>query len=110
MPVEDMDPGLAEERTEPAWTRTAISFAALGGAIAKISLVPGVVVMVVGVLVWGLGRLTSPAGRRTGDDQCHLLRLVAVAVVSVVALVVVLVGGGSLRAGDAPRPCTAAAR
>src|ERR1019366_8646001 len=33
--IEDTDPGLARERTELAWPRTAISFAALGGVILK---------------------------------------------------------------------------
>ncbi len=38
MPDEDMadpDPGLARQRTELSWTRTAISFAALGGFLLK---------------------------------------------------------------------------
>jgi uncharacterized membrane protein YidH (DUF202 family) len=33
--LEDLQPGLARERTELAWTRTAVSFAAVGVAILK---------------------------------------------------------------------------
>ena len=39
--VEDIDPGLARERTELAWHRTAISVAALGAAILRIGLAAG---------------------------------------------------------------------
>ncbi len=36
--MEERDPGLARERTALAWTRTAISVAALGGAMLKTNL------------------------------------------------------------------------
>src|SRR6266536_4976476 len=49
--MEDLDPGLAGERTELAWTRTAISFAALGGAILKITPAVGVLVLTASALV-----------------------------------------------------------
>ena len=40
--IEDRDPGLARERTDLAWTRSAISFAALGAAMLHTNAVAGV--------------------------------------------------------------------
>ena len=94
--MEDMDPGLAGERTELAWTRTAISFAALGGAILKVTPAVGVLILAASGLVWGIGRLARRSGRRRADDRRHLLLLITIAVtlVSLVALAVALLGGG----------------
>ncbi|HEY6686232.1 MAG TPA: DUF202 domain-containing protein [Propionibacteriaceae bacterium] len=57
--IEDRDPGLARERTELAWTRTAISFAALGVAILHTNAVAGVLVLATAVAVWMLGQLSA---------------------------------------------------
>ena len=38
-------PGLARERTSLAWTRTAISFAAVGGVVLKRDVVPGLILL-----------------------------------------------------------------
>jgi len=43
--VEDRDPGRARERTGLAWTRTAMSVAAVGGAILKRDVAIGVAVL-----------------------------------------------------------------
>jgi uncharacterized membrane protein YidH (DUF202 family) len=43
--MEERDPGLARERTALAWTRTAISVAALGGAMLKTNPPAGIVVL-----------------------------------------------------------------
>jgi uncharacterized membrane protein YidH (DUF202 family) len=94
--IEDMDPGLARERTELAWTRTAISFAALGGAILKVSPIGGVLILGVSGLVWETGRLARRSGRRGALSQRRMLLLItiAVTVVSLVALGVALFGSG----------------
>jgi len=93
--MEDLDPGLAGERTELAWTRTAISFAALGGAILKITPAVGVLVLTASALVWKIGRLARRSARRRADDRRRLLLItVAVTVVSVAALAVTLLSGG----------------
>jgi hypothetical protein len=50
------DPGLARARTSLAWTRTALSFAAIGGILLKRDLAAGFVVLAVSGLVWVVGR------------------------------------------------------
>jgi uncharacterized membrane protein YidH (DUF202 family) len=75
------DPGLAQERTALAWTRTAISFAAVGGVVLKREVLPGLILLAVAPAIWLLGRL---AYRR--QDRLILLTaaVVAVAIVAVV--------------------------
>jgi len=41
----ERDPGLARERTELAWIRTAISFAAVGGVVLRHEVAPGLVIL-----------------------------------------------------------------
>jgi len=81
---EDADPGLARERTSLAWTRTAISFAAVGGVLLKKDVVPGLIILATALVIWRLGRL----------DYHHpgRLKLVTATIVgvAVVALVVAL--------------------
>jgi uncharacterized membrane protein YidH (DUF202 family) len=94
--MEDMDPGLARERTELAWTRTALSFAALGGAMLKVSPLGGVLVLAVSGLVWETGRLVRRSGRPGAPGQRRMLLLItiAVTVASLVALAVALLAPG----------------
>jgi uncharacterized membrane protein YidH (DUF202 family) len=75
---EDGDPGMARARTSLAWTRTALSFAAVGGVVLKRDLVPGLIIMAATPVVWQLGRLAHHLPGR--------LKLVTVTIV-VVALV-----------------------
>lgn len=100
--MEDIDPGLARERTELAWTRTAISFAAVGGVILRTSPVAGGAVLALGALVWGIGRLMRryerDRTRRAGSgEQPRLLLLITLTVtaVSLIAVAVAMVGGKS---------------
>jgi uncharacterized membrane protein YidH (DUF202 family) len=86
--MEDLDPGLARERTQLAWRRTAISYAALGAALLKASPAVGALVLAASALIWGAGRL---AGRRR-----PLLVTVAATSVSVGALVLALLAGSAL--------------
>ena len=60
---EESQPGLARERTDLAWIRTAIAFAATGAAILKNHLAAGLVVLGLAVVIWGLRRmLPAPGG------------------------------------------------
>jgi uncharacterized membrane protein YidH (DUF202 family) len=61
---EDRDPGLARERTSLAWTRTALSYAAVGGVILKKDVISGLLILCAAPVIWQLGRLTRrPANR-----------------------------------------------
>ena len=87
-PPDDVDPGLAAERTRLAWTRTAISFAAVGAAVLKSHLVAGLAVLGLAVAVWGLRRLfREPA---VVASQRARLRAVTATVLAVAAVALAL--------------------
>jgi uncharacterized membrane protein YidH (DUF202 family) len=93
--LEEADPGLARERTDLAWTRTAISFAALGVVILKWRLAAGVPVLVLSAVIWRLGRMRRvPADSRAAARRV-LLTTVAVTAVALTALVIALLGRSS---------------
>ncbi|GLY79544.1 DUF202 domain-containing protein [Actinoallomurus iriomotensis] len=73
------DPGLAEERTELAWRRTAIAFASLSGALVKVHPAIGIPALALSALVTGARR--------------PVLTTVAVVAVSLMTLTAVLVKG-----------------
>jgi uncharacterized membrane protein YidH (DUF202 family) len=76
---EDGDPGLARARTSLAWTRTALSFAAVGGVLLKKDIVAGLIVLATVPVIWQLGRL---AHHRPGRLRLVTVTIVAVALVS----------------------------
>ena len=92
---EERDPGLARERTSLSWTRTAISFAALGGTVLKENLATGLIILAVAPVVWQLGRVSrgpgsvdrSPALSTVGAIR---LFLITVSIVGVAALCLVI--------------------
>jgi uncharacterized membrane protein YidH (DUF202 family) len=101
---EERDPGLARERTSLAWTRTAISFAALGGTMLKVNVVSGLVVLAIAPVVWQLGRVTRSGAAEESLPTLGATRLfiiaVSIAAVALLCLVVALLGGsvpGALR-------------
>jgi uncharacterized membrane protein YidH (DUF202 family) len=83
---EDLDPGLARQRTDMAWTRTAISFAAAGAAILKNHLVTGLIVLALALVAWGLRRLFPVTANEASQPRRLLLVTVAVIGVALVAL------------------------
>jgi uncharacterized membrane protein YidH (DUF202 family) len=80
-PSGQRDAGLARERTSLAWTRTAISFAAVGGVVLKRDVIPGLILLALAPSVYVLGRL---AYRRPGKLKLVTGTIVAVAVVALV--------------------------
>jgi uncharacterized membrane protein YidH (DUF202 family) len=81
---EDGDPGLVRARTTLAWTRTALSFAAVGAVLLKKDVVAGLIILAVAPVIWRLG----------GLDHHHPGRLklvtATIVAVSLVALAVAL--------------------
>jgi uncharacterized membrane protein YidH (DUF202 family) len=85
---EDVDPGLARERTRLAWARTSIAFAAVGAVMLKRELIPGLIVLATTPLIWAVGRFAShgPRGRpRPGRLLVVTLTVTLVAVLAVAA-------------------------
>lgn len=82
----EADAGLARERTALAWTRTALSFGAVGGVIVKSHVIPGLAIMVIAPVVWQLGRMT-----RNGPPPARIRLITLIVVgVAIAALIVVL--------------------
>jgi uncharacterized membrane protein YidH (DUF202 family) len=90
--IEDIDPGVARERTELAWHRTAISFAALGGVILKVRPVAGIPVLIISAAVWELGRPARPRGTGNARGRRLLLITVAITAISAVAVIISFLG------------------
>ena len=81
------DPGLARERTALAWTRTAISFAAVGGVVLKRDIVPGLILLAVAPAIYLVGRVAYTRPEK------HKLITATIVAVALVALVVALTSG-----------------
>jgi hypothetical protein len=93
---EETDAGLARERTSLSWTRTAISFAALGGVMLKENAITGLIILAVTPLVWRLGRLSlggSPPDQLPVVGRTRI-RLITVSIVgvSLLSLLVAVLG------------------
>ena len=84
-------PGLARERTQLAWTRTALAFAAVGAVIVRRDLIVGLAVLACTPLIWSLGRVADDPAR-AGRPGRLLLVTVAVTGVAVLAGAVALFG------------------
>jgi len=93
---EERDAGLARERTALAWTRTAIAFGALGGAVLKVNVVTGLIILAMTPMVWQLGRIARSDSAGAGLSAVSTTRLrlitVSIVVVALLSLVVALVG------------------
>jgi uncharacterized membrane protein YidH (DUF202 family) len=98
--LEERTPGLAQERTSLAWTRTAISFAALGGVVLKANVVTGLIILAVAPVIWQLGRVTrggAPAGDGlptmpvVGATRLFIIA-VTIAAVALLCLIVAIFG------------------
>jgi uncharacterized membrane protein YidH (DUF202 family) len=96
MPASRQSPPVTDpvNRTGLAWTRTAVGFAAIGGAMLKLSPVAGGVVLALSVPIWAVAR--RGAGSDLALASRRRLRLVTVTVVTVaVAALIVAIFGRS---------------
>lgn len=98
--IEDADPALARERTDLAWTRSAISFFAVGVAIGKFRPAIGIPVLALGGVVWLVGH-GWPARDQAGIASRRVL-VVAVAVTCLALIAVVLALTGQSAPGLRP--------
>jgi uncharacterized membrane protein YidH (DUF202 family) len=97
----ELTPGLAQERTSLAWTRTAIAFAALGGVVLKENLVTGLIIVALAPVIWQLGQVTRgglpgagdrlPAMAGVGPTRLFLIA-VTIAAVALLCLILALFG------------------
>ncbi|MDX6738723.1 DUF202 domain-containing protein [Actinocorallia sp. A-T 12471] len=90
MAAGERDPGLAGERTELAWLRSAIALAALGAATVRAAPLPGLLILLVAVGVWWVSRSARGRGRTPGDPRRMRMIAFAGAAVAVAALMIVL--------------------
>jgi uncharacterized membrane protein YidH (DUF202 family) len=94
MPPRQQEPFVIDpaNRTRLAWSRTAIAFAAIGGAMLKLSLAAGLVVLVLSLPIWVVSHYRR--GREAAASSPHYLRLVTgtVVIVALAALVVAIFG------------------
>jgi uncharacterized membrane protein YidH (DUF202 family) len=81
---EDVDPGLARIRTSLAWTRTALSFAAVGAVVLRKDIIAGLLILAAAPAIWRLGRLDHHV---PGRIRLVTATIVAVALVALVVAV-----------------------
>jgi uncharacterized membrane protein YidH (DUF202 family) len=91
---EDADPGLARERTRLSWTRTIIAFAAVGAAMLKREVVPGLIVLATTPLIYAVGRFATDGVRSAPRPGRLLVVTVTVTAVAVLAVLVAFLGHG----------------
>jgi uncharacterized membrane protein YidH (DUF202 family) len=93
---EELDASLAHERTSLAWTRTAISFGAVGGAVLKANVVTGLIILALAPVIWQLGRASRGGATGTGRPVVSATRLflitVAIIAVALICLAVAIFG------------------
>jgi hypothetical protein len=94
--TEEGDAGLALERTSLSWTRTAISFAALGGVVLRENVITGLIILAVVPLIWRLGRLSGGGSPPSGLPAVGATRIrvitVSIVGVSLLSLLVAVLG------------------
>jgi uncharacterized membrane protein YidH (DUF202 family) len=90
--LEDLDPGLAAERTRLAWSRTAIAFAAVGAIALRNDVVVGLLILAGAPCVWALGHFAEHTVPPDQRSRRLLLVTVAVTAAAVLATIGALLG------------------
>jgi len=89
--IEDADPGLARERTKLAWTRSSVSFAAIGVLILKARPLIGAPVLLLSAAVWSIGLVRRTPSRAGVAPKRVLFVAICVLAVAIVALTLALI-------------------
>jgi uncharacterized membrane protein YidH (DUF202 family) len=89
---EDLDPGLARERTRLAWARTAIAFAAVGAVVVRKDVIDGLVVLAGAPLIWAIGHFAVLRKRPEQASGRLLAVTVSVIVAAALATLVAFLG------------------
>lgn len=101
---EDLDPGLARERTRLAWARTAIAFAAVGAVILRREVIIGGLVIAMTPVVWAAGHVAGPVRHPARQRRRLLLVTVIVTAVALLAGVAAFVAESPAGLGELLRP------
>jgi uncharacterized membrane protein YidH (DUF202 family) len=92
--LEDLDPGLAQERASLAWRRTAVSFTVVSLGVLKFAPLAGAPLLLMATGMWAVGR-TGLRGLGTKAQRRAIGTIaLATALTAIIALVVALLGGG----------------
>jgi len=79
-------------RTRLAWTRTAVGFAAIGGAMLKVSPVAGLVVLLLSLPIWAVAHRSGSSNLAVSSPRGLRLVTITVVIVALAALVVAIFG------------------
>jgi uncharacterized membrane protein YidH (DUF202 family) len=90
--IEVADPGLARERTRLAWTRSSISFAAIGVAVLKDRPVIGAPLLIFSVAIWAIGRSIRGPSTEAVARRRAVLVTSGIVVMALAALAIALLG------------------
>lgn len=93
--IEDADPGLARERTRLAWTRSSVSFAAIGVLILKTRPLIGAPLLILSAVIWSIGLTGRTPGRAGVAPKRVLFVAICVFVVAAAALTLALASHSS---------------
>ena len=88
--IEDTDPGLARARTKLAWTRSSVSFAAIGVLIRKTRPLIGAPLLVLSAVIWSIGLMRRTPGQAGVAPKRVLFVTICVVVIAAVALTLAL--------------------
>lgn len=94
MPSENQEPPVVDpaNRTRLAWTRTALAFAAIGGAMVKSSPVAGSVVLVLSLPIWLVTRQRDSAVGVASSQRRLRLVTGTIVIVALAGLAVAIFG------------------
>ncbi len=93
--IEDADPGLARERTKLAWTRSSVSFAAIGVLILRTRPLIGAPLLILSAVIWSIGLMRRTPGLAGVGPKRVLFVTICVLVIAALALALALAGHSS---------------